>query len=116
MDSRAPTAGTANAAAGAGEARVQPLAAGAELDWRELGRRVALMRSAPLLRGVPWELLATLAPALRRTTAATGTVLYRQGETATRFYLIEAGGLLRVRSGEEGTHTEELGPGDTCGD
>src|SRR6266545_2988848 len=88
----------------------------AELDWRELGRRVALMRSAPLLRGMSWELLATLAPVLRRETAGPGTVLYRQGEPAVRFYLIEAGRLLRLRAGEAGTQTEELGPADTCGD
>jgi ABC-type multidrug transport system ATPase subunit len=63
-----------------------------------------------------WELLATLAPALGRETTAPGTVLYRQGEPAVRFYLIEAGRLVRMRAGEGGTQTEELGPGDTCGD
>ncbi len=74
------------------------------------------MRSAPLLQGMSWELLATLAPVLRRETAASGTALYRQGESAARFYLIETGRVLRLRAGEGGTQTEELGPGDTCGD
>jgi ABC-type multidrug transport system ATPase subunit len=63
-----------------------------------------------------WELLATLAPLLRRETAEPGTVLYRQDDPAVRFYLIEAGELLRVWAGEGRTHTDELGPADTCGD
>src|SRR4051812_34006237 len=74
------------------------------------------MRSAPLLRGMSWELLATLAPLLRRETAEPGTVLYRQDDPAVRFYLIEAGELLRVWAVEGRTHTDELGPADTCGD
>jgi ABC-type multidrug transport system ATPase subunit len=53
---------------------------------------------------------------VRRETTASDTVLYRQGEPAVRFYLIEAGRLLRLRDGEDGTQTEELGPADTCGD
>jgi ABC-type multidrug transport system ATPase subunit len=69
-----------------------------------------------LLRGISWELLATLAPALHRETTPPGTVLYRQGEPAVRFYLIEAGRLLRLRDGEGEPQTEELGPADTCGD
>jgi ABC-type multidrug transport system ATPase subunit len=100
----------------AGDGGAQSPAREAELDWRELGRRVALMRSAPLLRGMSWELLATLAPVLRRETAGPGRVLYRQGEPAVRFYLIEAGRLLRLRAGEGATQAEELGPADTCGD
>ena len=38
------------------------------------------------------------------------------GEPAIRFYLIEAGRVLRLRSGESDTQTDELGPADTCGD
>src|SRR5436305_2924877 len=116
MDSRTPTAGSAGADAEAGDGRAQQPGAGAKLEWREVGRRVALMRRAPLLRGMSWELLATLAPALRRETAEAGTVLYRQGERAVRLYLIEAGRVMRVSAGESGTDTEELGPADTCGD
>src|SRR3954468_13051871 len=116
MDFRGPTAGTAGRGAEAGDGRAQPLGLEAELDWRELGRRVALMRNAPLLRGLSWDLLAALAPVLRRETAEPGTVLYRQGEPAARFYLIEAGRLLCVRAGEGPTHPQELGPADTCGD
>src|SRR4051794_26594466 len=115
MDFRARTA-TAGPGAEAGDGRAQPLGLEAELDWRELGRRIALMRSAPLLRGMSWELFATLAPLLRRETAGPGTVLYREGEAAVRFYLIEEGHLLRLQAGEGGTQTEELGPADTCGD
>src|SRR4051812_49774586 len=74
------------------------------------------MRSAPLLRGMSWELLATLAPRLRRETAEPGTVLYRQDDPAVRFYLIEAGELLRVWAGGSRTHTDELGPAGTCRD
>lgn len=48
-------------------------ASAAELDWRELGRRVALLRSDPRLRGTSWELLAAVAPALRQATVAAGT-------------------------------------------
>ena len=116
MDLREPSAATAGPGADAGDDGAQPRDLEAKLDWRELGRRVALMRSAPLLRGMSWELLATLAPMLRRETAGPGTVLYRQGEAAVRFYLIEAGRLLRVGAGEGGAQTEELGPADTCGD
>src|SRR5512133_2464903 len=116
MDLREPKAATAGPGAEAGDGEAQPPALEAKLDWRELGRRVALMRSAPLLRGVSWELLATLAPVLRRETARPGTVLYRQGDPAVRLYLIEAGRLLRLRAGEGGAQTEELGPADTCGD
>jgi ABC-type multidrug transport system ATPase subunit len=116
MDLRDPTAATAGPGAEAGDGGARPPGLEAKLDWRELGRRVALMRSAPVLRGMSWELLATLAPVLRRETAAAGTVLYRQGEPAVRFYLIEAGRLLRLRAGEGGTQTEQLGPADTCGD
>jgi ABC-type multidrug transport system ATPase subunit len=116
MDLREPTAATAGPGAEAGDGGAQPPAQEVKLEWRELGRRVALMRSAPLLRGMSWELLATLAPVLRRETAGPGTALYRQGEPAVRFYLIETGRVLRLRAGEGGAQTEELGPGDTCGD
>ena len=74
------------------------------------------MRRAPLLQGMSWELLAAFAPLFRRKTAEPGAILYRQGEPAVRFYLIEAGRVLRLRSGESDTQTDELGPADTCGD
>jgi hypothetical protein len=44
---------------GADDGRAQPLGSETELDWREIGRRVALMRSAPLLGGMSWERLAS---------------------------------------------------------
>ena len=66
MELREPGAATAGTGAEAGDGEAQPPALEARLDWRELGRRVALMRSAPLLRGMSWELLATLAPMLLR--------------------------------------------------
>jgi ABC-type multidrug transport system ATPase subunit len=113
---REPTTVTASPGAEADGGGDKPSGPEASLGWRELGRRVALMRRAPLLRGMSWELLATLAPLLRREAAGSGTVLYRQGEPAVRFYLIEAGRLLRQRAGEGGTETDELGPSDTCGD
>jgi ABC-type multidrug transport system ATPase subunit len=99
-----------------GAGRADPSSPQAGLDWRELGRRVALMRRAPLLRGMSWELLAAFAPLFRRETTEPGAILYRQGEPAVRFYLIEAGRVARLRSAEGGTQTEELGPADTCGD
>src|SRR4051812_49690155 len=115
MDFRVPTAGTAGPGADAVDGRAQLSGLDGELDWRELGRRVALLRTAQLLRGMSWELLATLAPLLRRETAEPGTVLYRQDDPPVRFYLIEAGELLRVWAGEGRTHTDELGPADTSG-
>src|SRR3954451_2083750 len=116
MDFRVPTAGDAGPGADAGDGRAQLSGLDGELHWRELGRGVALLRTAQLLRGMSWELLATLAPVLRRETAGPGTVLYQQGEPAARFYVIEAGRALRVQTGEDGAQTEELGAGDTCGD
>ena len=59
MDLREPTPATAGSGAEAGDGEAQARASEAELNWRELGRRVALMRSAPLLRGISWELLTT---------------------------------------------------------
>jgi ABC-type multidrug transport system ATPase subunit len=102
------------AAAADGRAPAPAIAAG--LDWRELGRRVALMRSAPLLRAMSWEVLAALAPLLRRETVSAGTVLCRQGEPAVRFHVVEAGRLVRRRAADGGTLTEVLGPADTCGE
>src|SRR4051812_26083286 len=116
MDFRVPTAGTAGPGADAVDGRAQLSGLDGELDWRELGRRVALLRTAQLLRGMSWELLATLAPLLRRETAEPGAVLYEQDEPAVRFYLIETGHALRVQVEDGATQTEELGPADTCGD
>ena len=108
--------GRASAPAAAADGRGPAPAVRAEPDWRELGRRVALMRSAPLLRALSWELLMTLAPLLRRETVSPGTVLYREDEPATRFYLVEAGSLVRRPAAGGDTQTEELGRADTCGD
>ena len=69
MDLRERTAGTAASRVEVGDGGAPPGGREADLDWRELGRRVALMRSAPLFRGLSWKLLATLAAVLRRETA-----------------------------------------------
>ncbi len=80
-------------------------------DWRELGRRVRLLRAAPLLWGLPRDQLRILAELMRPLFVEAGTVLYRQGDPATRFFLIESGRVKRVAD-----DVETLGPGDTFGD
>ena len=89
---------------------------GRELDWRELGRRVRLMRQAELLRGLPRELLAMIAPLLRRATAPPGELIYREGESAERFFLIGSGMVRRFHGDDGDAWGEELGPGASCGD
>lgn len=89
---------------------------GRELDWRELGRRVRLMREGELLRGLPWELLATIAPLLRRASARPGELIYREGEPAARFFLVESGKAIRFQGDNGDGWSEELGPGASCGD
>ena len=89
---------------------------GAELDWRELGRRVRRMRQAELLRGLPRELLATMAPLLRRANARAGELIYREGEPATRFFIVESGRISRIQGEDGAAGREELGPGASCGD
>jgi ABC-type multidrug transport system ATPase subunit len=84
---------------------------GLDQDWRELGRRVRLLRAAPLLWGLPRDQLRILAALMRPLLVEAGTVLYRQGDPATRFFLIESGMVTRVADG-----AETLGPGDTFGD
>src|SRR2546423_10942495 len=88
---------------------------GRELDWRELGRRVRLMRQAELLRGLPRELLATIAPLLRCASARPGELIYREGEPAARFFLVESGKVSRFQ-GDGDAWSEQLGPGGSCGD
>ena len=80
-------------------------------DWRELGRRVRLLRAAPLLWGLPRDQLRVLAALMRPLLVEAGTVLYREGDPATRFFLIEFGTVARRADG-----VEVLGPGDTFGD
>jgi len=80
-------------------------------DWRELGRRVRLLRNAPLLWGLPRDQLRILAALMRPLLADAGTVLYREGDPATGFFLIESGSVRREADG-----VETLGPGDTFGD
>ncbi len=89
---------------------------GRELDWRELGRRVRLMRRAELLRGLPRELLVTIAPLLRRASARPGELIYREGEPAARFFLVESGKVSRFHGHDGDGWSEELGPGASCGD
>ena len=64
---------------------------GRELDWRELGRRVRLMRESELLRGLPREHLTTIAPLLHPASARPGELIYREGEPAASFFLVESG-------------------------
>jgi ABC-type multidrug transport system ATPase subunit len=93
---------------------LDPVAAGGaapDNDWREVGRRVRLLRAATLLRGLRRDELRVLAEVMRPLVVESGTVLYRQGERATRFFLIESGTVARTAAG-----TETLGPGDTFGD
>jgi ABC-type multidrug transport system ATPase subunit len=93
---------------------VDPAATGVppvEEDWRELGRRVRLLRGAPLLRGLRRDQLRVLAALLRPLVVEAGTVLYGQGAPATRFFLIESGAVTRSAA-----ESEILGPGDTFGD
>src|SRR3954471_17662525 len=85
--------------------------AGRELDWRELGRRVRLMRQAELLRGLPWELVVTIAPLLRRASARQGELIYREGEPAARLFLVESGKVSRFQGADGDGWSEQLGPG-----
>jgi ABC-type multidrug transport system ATPase subunit len=80
-------------------------------DWRELGQRVRLLRTAPLLWGLPRDQLRILAALMRPLLADAGTVLYREGDPATGFFLIESGTVRRETDG-----VETLGPGETFGD
>src|SRR5215203_6609481 len=87
-----------------------PAGDGRELDWRELGRRVRLMRQAELLRGLARELLATIAPLLRRASARPGELIYREGEPAARFFLVESGEVSRFQGDGDAAWSEQLGP------
>jgi len=64
-----------------------------------------------MLRGLRPEHLRALAPLLHPLAVEAETVLYRQGEPATRFFLIESGEVSRA-----GAAVETLGPGNTFGD
>ncbi len=70
-----------------------------------------LLRTAPLLWGLPRDQLRILAALMRPLLADAGTVLYREGDPAIRFFLIESGTVRR-----EAAAAETLGPGKTFGD
>ncbi len=89
---------------------------GRELDWRELGRRVRLMRESELLRGLPREHLTTIAPLLHPASARPGELIYREGEPAASFFLVESGQASRFRGDDGDAWSEELGPGASFGD
>ncbi|MBI4261137.1 MAG: ATP-binding cassette domain-containing protein [Actinobacteria bacterium] len=85
-----------------------------EAGWRELGARMRLLRRAPVLRGLTWGQLGDLAAVARPLDTPAGSVLYREGDPAGRFYVVERGRLLgRVSWSDE---VWELGPGTSVGD
>ena len=88
----------------------------AELDWRELGRRVRRMRQAELLRGLPRDLLATMAPRLRRANARAGELdLSRRRARDALLHRRVGQGQPDPRRGWR-RREQELGPGASCGD
>lgn len=83
-------------------------------DWRELGRRMRLMRGVPVLRGLSWDLLGPLAALGEPLQLSPGHVLYRQGDPASRFFVIESGRLSGTVAGSRDVWY--FGSGQSVGD
>ncbi|MGH7935678.1 MAG: cyclic nucleotide-binding domain-containing protein, partial [Chthoniobacterales bacterium] len=74
--------------------------------------------AAPFLKGMSGRHLEILASCASRTHFHEGKIIFRQGETANRFYLIEEGAVDLVaatKSGERRVVAGRIGPGGVLG-
>jgi len=76
-----------------------------------------LLANHPFLRGLKPLHLETLAEAAMRRTFAPGEIIFREGDPANRFYLIQRGAVEVEWTDVEGDRTpiERIGPGETLG-
>ena len=82
-------------------------------DRVELEAQVA---AHPFLRGVAANHVRLLADCAMRCQFPAGQVIFRKGETANRFYLIERGKVaLESSAGDEVVRIDEVGAGDLLG-
>jgi CRP-like cAMP-binding protein len=76
----------------------------------------AAVAAHPFLFGVSPRHIRLLADCAMRSEFKTGDVIFRKGETANRFYLIERGKVvLESTSGDQVVTIDEIGPGDLLG-
>jgi CRP/FNR family transcriptional regulator, cyclic AMP receptor protein len=70
----------------------------------------------PFLIGINESHIRLLADCAMRSQFTTGEIIFRKGETANRFYLIERGKVaLESSTGDEVVKIDEVGPGDLLG-
>ncbi len=88
-----------------------------QVDQLDLGRRLAALRSTPLLRDLEDRVLARLAEISWLTYAPEGTILCRQGEPTNPFYIILEGQISGFSRAANGTTAvvEVVRAGETLG-
>ncbi len=86
-------------------------------EQADLERRLAALRTTPLLRDLEHPVLARLASISWLTEVPEGTILYRQGEPATPFYIIMRGQVSGFSTAPTGTTAvvEVMHAGETLG-
>ncbi|HEY8289853.1 MAG TPA: cyclic nucleotide-binding domain-containing protein [Acetobacteraceae bacterium] len=89
----------------------------AQSEHPDLERRLAALRSIPLLRELNQALLTRLAQISRLTDAPEDAILYRQGEVADPFYIILQGQISGFSTAPNGTTAvvEVMRAGETLG-
>jgi predicted MFS family arabinose efflux permease len=95
----------------------------AAVFWRRLGaldslapapaRELDLLRSIPMFAPLPVPTLEILASNLTSTRVGAGQLVFRQGDSGDRFYVIGEG---EIEITVDGRSTAELGPGDYFGE
>jgi CRP-like cAMP-binding protein len=79
----------------------------------ELDKEIGLLQRVPMLAPLPLPAIEQLARALEPIGVPAGQVLFRQGDPADRYYVIEQGAVDVVGDGRLVT---KLGPGDGFGE
>jgi CRP-like cAMP-binding protein len=85
-----------------------------DMTWEQMATRVPLH---PFLAGMHREQLDLLTDCAIAVRFKKGQIIFREGEMANRFYLIETGKIVLESSADSGTPVviETIGPGDLLG-
>ena len=75
----------------------------------------ATIISHPFFQTMPPEHLALLSKNAQEVEFQSGEILFREGEPANRFYLIESGRVAIEAGAQEGKSIQTLGPGEVLG-
>jgi hypothetical protein len=84
-----------------------------DADMRVRDADVDLLRAVPMLRVLPAATIGQLGEGLQRVEIAAGAVLFEEGDTGDRFYIVESGTAEVVQHGRV---INTVGPGDGFGE